>query len=187
MKKKEKLLHEIFAKSNVDGTELFAVDKEIVVQLLSAFEGTQVYPETQSKEETFDKSSRTWQKEESKRLEKEQESLQGLRKNSTKRIPDGTYYLDRGVRGFGKLEASLEISNGVLTLLAGSDIAPLPENPIPYITKIREKVVIENGKLVEDVIIGKPSEASSLCVGNASNGWTEWKNSRGESLKDLKL
>ena len=50
---KEKLLDEIFAKSNVQGSELFSLDPDLVVQLLSSFEGRQVYPETMTKEEVF--------------------------------------------------------------------------------------------------------------------------------------
>ena len=51
---KETLIHELFSKSNVPNTELFAVDIELVVQLLSSLEGTQVFPKSISKEESFD-------------------------------------------------------------------------------------------------------------------------------------
>ena len=50
---KETLIHEIFSKSNVLNTELFAVDIELVVQLLSSLEGKQVFPKSISKEEVF--------------------------------------------------------------------------------------------------------------------------------------
>lgn len=43
---KEVLLDEIFNKSQVPNSELFALDADLVVQLLSSFEGRQVYPET---------------------------------------------------------------------------------------------------------------------------------------------
>lgn len=48
---KEMLLDDIFSKSRVPNTELFALDVDLVVQLLSSFDGKQIYPETQSKEE----------------------------------------------------------------------------------------------------------------------------------------
>ena len=51
---KEQLIHNIFSKSNVQGTELFAIDKGLVIQLLSSFDGKQVYPKDISKEEVFD-------------------------------------------------------------------------------------------------------------------------------------
>jgi hypothetical protein len=52
---KESLLHEIFSKHQVGGSELFALDQDLVQQLLLSFDGTVVYPESISKEEEFDK------------------------------------------------------------------------------------------------------------------------------------
>lgn len=51
---KESLLDTIFSKSNVVGTELFAIDVNIVVQLLSSFDGTVIYPVSEDKERVFD-------------------------------------------------------------------------------------------------------------------------------------
>lgn len=51
---KESLLDTIFSKSNVVGTELFAIDVNIVVQLLSSFEGKVIYPVSEDKEQVFD-------------------------------------------------------------------------------------------------------------------------------------
>ena len=53
---KEKLLDNIFEKSNVKGTELFAVDINIAVQLLSSFDGRIVYPKI-GKEKAFDEAA----------------------------------------------------------------------------------------------------------------------------------
>ena len=50
---KEDLLDTIFEKSNVPGTELFALDVNLVIQLLSSFEGTVIYPITEKKEQIF--------------------------------------------------------------------------------------------------------------------------------------
>ena len=47
---KEILIHELFSKSNVPNTELFATDVNLVVQLLSSLEGKQVYHKEVSKE-----------------------------------------------------------------------------------------------------------------------------------------
>ena len=41
----EKLLHTIFAKSQIEETELFAINKDIVKSLLSKLKGTQIYPQ----------------------------------------------------------------------------------------------------------------------------------------------
>ena len=53
-KAKEDLLGDIFNKSQVPGTELFALDRNMVIQLLSSFEGEIVYPKTENKEAVFD-------------------------------------------------------------------------------------------------------------------------------------
>lgn len=54
---KEALLHNIFSKSQVPGTELFALDVNLVVQLLSSFEGRVIYPKTETKDEIFDEAA----------------------------------------------------------------------------------------------------------------------------------
>ena len=54
---KEVLLDEIFSKSKVHNSELFALDIDLVKQLLSSFEGKQVYPEAITKEEVFTQAS----------------------------------------------------------------------------------------------------------------------------------
>ncbi len=51
---KEALLHEIFSKHRVDDSELFALDSELVKQLLLAFDGKVVYPKRIDKEREFD-------------------------------------------------------------------------------------------------------------------------------------
>ncbi|MCQ3907265.1 MAG: DUF5655 domain-containing protein [Mycoplasmoidaceae bacterium] len=40
----EKLLHDIFEKSCIDDSELFALDKELAIQLLSSLKGEIIYP-----------------------------------------------------------------------------------------------------------------------------------------------
>ena len=41
---KEKLIDDIFSKSKVSNTELYALDVELAVQLLLSFEGNQIFP-----------------------------------------------------------------------------------------------------------------------------------------------
>ncbi len=55
---KENLLKEIFSKHQVGDSELFALDYELVKQLLLAFEGKIIYPKNVSKEKEFDKVSK---------------------------------------------------------------------------------------------------------------------------------
>lgn len=51
---KESLLHEIFGKHRVGSSELFALDQDLVRQLLLSFDGTVIYPEKISKAKEFD-------------------------------------------------------------------------------------------------------------------------------------
>ena len=55
---KENLLKEIFAKHQVGNSELFALNCELVQQLLLSFEGKIVYPKNLNKEKEFDKISK---------------------------------------------------------------------------------------------------------------------------------
>lgn len=56
-KEKESLLHEIFNKHQVGDSELFALDYELVRQLLLSFDGVVIFPENANKEQEFDKVS----------------------------------------------------------------------------------------------------------------------------------
>jgi len=55
---KENLLKEIFNKHRVGDSELFALDYDIVRQLLLSFEGKVIYPKDVNKEKEFDKVSK---------------------------------------------------------------------------------------------------------------------------------
>jgi hypothetical protein len=54
---KESLLHEIFSKHQVGSSELFALDQDLLKQLLLSFDGKIVYPAKVSKEKEFDEVS----------------------------------------------------------------------------------------------------------------------------------
>jgi hypothetical protein len=54
---KETLLHEIFGKHRVGGSELFALDQDLVRELLLSFDGKVVYPEKIDKEKEYDEVS----------------------------------------------------------------------------------------------------------------------------------
>lgn len=56
---KEALIHEIFSRSRVGGSELFSLDQELVQQLLLSFDGTVIYPKNINKEKEFDEVSKT--------------------------------------------------------------------------------------------------------------------------------
>lgn len=55
---KESLLHEIFSKHQVGDSELFALDYELVKQLLLSFDGKIIFPKDINKEKEFDEVSK---------------------------------------------------------------------------------------------------------------------------------
>ena len=55
---KENLLKEVFSKHRVGSSELFALDTELIKQLLLSFDGKIVYPEKVNKEKEFDEVTR---------------------------------------------------------------------------------------------------------------------------------
>ena len=50
---KEDMLKEIFFKSRIGSSELYALDIDRAIQLLSSFEGKQIFPENECKMELF--------------------------------------------------------------------------------------------------------------------------------------
>src|ERR1035437_3236782 len=55
---KERLLHEIFNKQQIADSELFALDYDLVRQLLLSFEGNVIYPKDIKREAEFDEVTR---------------------------------------------------------------------------------------------------------------------------------
>lgn len=165
---KETLLDDIFSKSRVPGTELFALDINIVIQLLSSFEGKQVYPEVKTKEQSFDEAT-------AKRHVKEDWAL----------VPDGTYYLKRKIkRNSNKpVEATMIVKEGKFiipkgTKLSLTEVGKLADN----IRSIRHSNLVKDYITQEDVSFMAPSAASDFVIGGPSNGWVNWKNKDGDLI-----
>lgn len=159
---KEMILDEIFSKSRVPDTELFALDVDLVIQLLSSLDGRQIYPQEKTKEEVFDEAV------------KEREI-----KADTGSIPDGEYFLKRKVKGFGETEGKAIVKDGVFTVLKGSLCAPTLTGFVP---EIRKSAKIENNILMEDINCSSPSSAGWIVIGRSNNGWTEWKDKYGQVI-----
>ena len=159
---KEILLSDIFSKSRVPNTELFALDIDLVIQLLSSFDGKQIYPETKTKEETFEDATKERQV-----------------KLDWGTIPNGEYYLSEPKKNFGVVKATMRVQDGVFTVLKGSDCAPTKESWIP---ESRKTAHIENNKLMENIDCNSPSTAGWIVLGTANNGWFVWKNKEGEPI-----
>ena len=97
---KEKLIHDIFSKSRIVGTELFALDIEVAKSLLSSLDGKQIYPKDKSKKEVF------------------KESTEEIKlKTDGGFVPDGEYVLNRNIKGFGKVNGKAIVKDGVFTVL----------------------------------------------------------------------
>lgn len=164
--KKEVLIHELFSKSNVPNTELFAVDIELVVQLLSSFEGKQIYPKDISKERVFDIATDEIQK-------------------SKYAVPEGIYTISDRLKNKKDIKkAEMQVKNGKYIVLKGSycldiDLKKVDVNRIP---EERRKAKIQNNVLMENVECNSPSTAGWIVLGYANNGWITWKTSEGKPI-----
>ena len=154
---KEVLLDEIFSKSRVPNTELFALDIDLVVQLLSSFDGRQIFPKTKTKKDAFRSAT------EARKV-----------KADMQKIPNGHYYLCENRKGFGNVTATMRVENGLFIVEKGSRCAPIVGSWFP---EARKQAVIVDGVLQEDVECHSPSTASHVVLGKKSSGWAVWKNS----------
>lgn len=160
---KEALLDEIFSKSRVPDSELFALDIDLVIQLLSSLEGEQVFPKGESKERSFEQAT-------------EERSV----KTEWSMVPNGTYYLKSTSKGRGVAEASMVVENGDFTIKAGSHcLEPIGGSKVPEVCRSAK---IVNGILQEDVKCGSPSTAAWIALGRSNNGWSNWKDSDGKPI-----
>lgn len=163
---KEILLHTIFEKSRVSDTELFAIDDNIAVQLLAAFDGTVIYPKAETKEEIFDNAAAN---------------------SKSKLIPNGTYYLKSFKKSDNRdVNAKAKIENGKWTILKGSTVGVTEGLGISSIVRAkRDSSDIDiNGKLLEDVELGEcsPSFAGSFVRYTSTDGWVAWKDKDGTPI-----
>lgn len=156
---KERLLDEIFDKSRVPNSELFALDADLVVQLLASFEGKQIYPKIISKDEVFTEAAAEHQDKADRAL-----------------IPDGEYYLNKNIKGFGEVTAKMQVKDGTFIVLKGSRCCPVKGDWAP---EARRNAQIKNDILLENVITNSPSTAARVVLGYANNGWHIWKDKEG--------
>ena len=160
---KEKLIHDIFSKSRISNTELFALDIDTAKSLLASLDGKQIYPKDKTKKEVFEEST-------------EEIKL----KTDTGFIPDGEYFLNRNIKGFGKVNGKAIVKDGVFTLLKGSICGDTGNGYIPY---IRKNAKIDNNILQEDIVCSTPSSAGWIVIGKSNNGWVEWKDIKGNPIE----
>ena len=164
--KKEKMLQEIFEKSRVSNTELFALEPSIVIQLLSSFAGTVIFPKDETKEAIFRDATDT---------------------ESSFLIPDGTYYFNRKKKSDNKtVIAKAKIDNGRWTLLEGSVLGIVEDKGgSQKAREVRATLPMdEDGTLLADVDLGvcSPSFVGNIVMNQSNNGWSDWKNENGDPI-----
>jgi len=157
------LLDTIFSKSQVPGTELFALDVDLVVQLLSSFEGKQVYPKNEDKETVFEEASSNREK---------------------KSIPNGLYTLKRKIkRSKVEVKATMEVKNGQFILKKGSVIEMSETKGLSDSAQnLRKKIKVKDNILLEDCVCASMNEAASVAIGGSIDGWVSWKNDKGQLI-----
>ena len=163
---KENLLHVIFEKSRLSDTELFAIDVNIAIQLLSSFDGTVIYPKTETKEEIFDEAADN---------------------NKSKIIPNGKYTLKRKKKSDDRtIEATAVVENGRWTLRKGSIVGVHEDTGLSQKARLfRATMAVDsNGKLLENTELGEcsPSFAGCVVLNQPSDGWLDWQNKEGKPI-----
>lgn len=159
-------MDEIFSKSRVPNSELFALNDNLVVQLLSSFDGRQIYPEPkiETKKAVF------------KEAEKENRESEGW-----DQVPDGVYYLHHHVKGFGTVKAIMRVEDGAFIVEKGSTCSPIQKDS-KHAPGLLKQAVIKNNILQEDVVCPSPSTAGWIVLNKSNNGWVEWKNEEGKPI-----
>ena len=164
---KEKMLHTIFEKSQLADTELFALDKNIAIQLLSSFDGEVVYPKNESKEEIFEVATDN---------------------GTSKHIPDGKYTFKRKKKSDNNkvVSATAEIKNGIWTLKRGSILGITEDVGVSKKAKAArlDLQMDSSGKLLEDAELGacSPSHAGAVVMNQSNDGWMDWYNKDGQPI-----
>lgn len=127
---KERLLHSIFSKSRLGDTELFSVDIDLAKQLLSAFDGTIIYPK-ENKQEIFIKASDAYEEKEEAMLAKNRH-----------------HFKDIEFISFGKKYKGTTSDSGVLAIYDVETGKEIPNNANPNKKQIVGQSLIELGEKV---------------------------------------
>ncbi len=159
---KEALLDSLFSRSRVSNTELFSLNINEVIQLLSSFEGKVVYPTQDNKSEIFETAT---------------DAVESLA------IPDGTYSLELKPRGGTQIvKASMMVKDGKMTVLKGAVLGNVTNITQNSLREFRSRLRERNGVTLEDFSATSPSMAATVITGRNSNGWKTWKNANGEYI-----
>lgn len=159
---KEMVLDEVFANSRVGNTELFSLDLNRTIQLLSSFEGRIIYPTEERKAEIFKAAT---------------EAVQ------SSGVPNGSYsYSFKSQADGNNYFGTLIVQDGKLILKAGALLAPLTaEGTNSWITT-RKSLGVGSVELKEDLVCTSVSIAANYIAGRERNGWKAWKDSDGNYI-----
>lgn len=134
----------------------------MAIQLLSSFDGRQVYPKNETKEQAFTSAT------ENRKLTAD-----------IALIPYGVYYMDLQKTGFGRVTAKMKVEDGLFTVLKGSICCPTNASWVPA---ARKGAIIKNNVLMEDVECSSPSTAAWIPTGSRNSGWCVWKTETGKPI-----
>ncbi len=166
--KKEKLFMNLFERSRVAKSELYSLNINYVVQLLSSFEGKKIYPKEETKEEIFEQ------------VTDEVESSE---------LPDGDYFLNGNVKDGNKKEnvkGLLRVKNGEITLLKESVLSSFAHISVKGYALARELAKKDNNVLLEDIKCNSVSMAAAIVCGSNQNGWDRWKDKNGNKIDSFR-
>lgn len=112
-----------------------------------------------------------------------------LEETSTKDENTACLYLERTIKGIGKVEAKGAQTAEGFVVFKGSHVSLADDDTIPSVIKERRKdaSVNEKGVLQEDILFTSPSGAAMFVIGKSANGLTSWKTEKGETLKSLEV
>ena len=165
---KEKLLQEIFSKSRVSNSELFAVDINLVKQLMASLDGKVVYPQDETKNEIFAQATEVV------------EVQRGI-------IPEGKYHLSTKIKNVPyHVEAVMTVENGKLFIEPGAKLAPVTRNITKGWLIVRNNAKVNGHVLEERIECSSPSMAAVIVCGASKNGWVTWKDSNGDFISKYK-
>ena len=164
---KESMLDDIFSRSRVPNSELFALDVDLVVQLLSSFEGKQVYPVAETKEQVFEHAT------------EDRRSKPGVGE-----VPDGRYRMTRKVKKTGRqVSGSMDVIGGTYVIRAGTSVSEVEGAGLSRgIKQQRDAFIGPDGVVTEDVSFRSPSGAGSFVLGASCDGWVTWRNEAGQTI-----
>ena len=159
--KKELLLDSLFSRSRVSNTEIFSLNINEVIQLLSSFEGKIIYPPQENKNVIFENAT---------------EAVESLL------IPNGTYFLNVKPRGENfEVKATMIVQDGKMTVQKGAILGNIKNLTVANWRVMRESLKTNGNISTEDFEATSPSTAA-IVLGYNSNGWTAWKNSGGDLI-----